>query len=168
MDDALYRQQDGLLSGGQVFSFRKQDKGFCLHLDFWKVSGSFWKQQRKMNERFTLWVENLRTWWVNALLTHGVNAQFTLVVDALFTQGVDALFTQVVDALFTQVVDAFWGKKAMEMPKNKPLFFAVFQNRTRAGRKNRKNKAVGKSNVSANQQQSLLSVNRRHGAWVSP
>ena len=43
MDDALYRQQDGLLSGGQVFSFRKQDEGFCLHFDFRKVSGFFLK-----------------------------------------------------------------------------------------------------------------------------
>ena len=75
-----------------------------------------------------------------------------------FTCRVNTLFTHGVKALFTQAVHAFRGKMTMKMPWNKSWFFAVFQNTTRAGRKNRKNKASGKFNMSANQDNSLPSV----------
>ena len=95
---------------------------------------------------------------VNTLFTHVVEAPFTRVVEALFTRVVNALFTQAVKALFTQAVHAYRGKMTMKMPWNKPWFFAVFQHITRSGRKYRKNRAFGKSRVSAKQRFFLLYV----------
>ena len=101
---------------------------------------------------------------VNTLFTHGVEAPFTQVVEALFTQVVEAPFTQAVKALFTQAVHAFRGKMTMKMPWNKPWFFAVFQNRTSDGRKNRKNKGHIKSRMPQNDTFFLLSdkAKKRH------
>ena len=126
-----------------------------------------WKTKHLMGEHpFTCRVNTLFTHGVEALFTQAVEALFTQAVEALFTHGVEApftqvvkaLFTQVVEALFTQAVHAYRGKMTMKMPWNKPWFFVVFQNITRAGRKNRKNRVSGKFSMSANQDNSLLSV----------
>ena len=118
-----------------------------------------WKTKHLMDELpFTCWVNTLFTHGVEAPFTQVVKALFTQAVEALFTQAVKALFTQVVEALFTQTVHAFRGKMTMKMPWNKPWFFAVFQHITRSGRKYRKNRAFGKSRVSAKQRFFLLYV----------
>ena len=118
-----------------------------------------WQSENQCTHR----VNALFTCWVKAPFTRGVEALFTRGVEALFTQAVEALFTQVVKALFTQEVHAFRGTMSMKMPWNKPWFFAVFQNITRAGRKKRKNKASEKSRMSEKQKFFLLFANnKRH------
>ena len=134
--------------------------------DFFENSNGKWTNNPLFGWQPVHWLsESQCTHRVNALFTHGVNALFTHGVEALFTQVVDALFTQVVKALFTQAVHTLWRNLTMEKPWNKPWFFAVFQNRTSNGWKNRKNKGYIKSRMPQNDTFFLLSDKAKKTAW---